>query len=105
MIEMLTLALLAGVALGIFFFAGLWWTVRKGLIAKSPAALFLLSFLLRMGIALSVFYWIAQIGEWQHIAIALVGFIIARMVLMRIAPSPQEHDQIEDENREKPHAP
>ena len=36
MIETLILVLLAGVALGIFFFGGLWWTVRRGLVAKNP---------------------------------------------------------------------
>ena len=90
MTEMLILALVAGVALGVFFFGGLWWTVRKGLVAKTPAVWFLLSFLLRMTVVLGGFYLIAQQGQWQHLAMALLGFIIARMVLTRIAPSPQE---------------
>jgi F1F0 ATPase subunit 2 len=100
MTKMLILALLSGAALGIFFFVGLWWTVRKGLVANTPAAWFLLSFLLRMTVTLSGFYWIAQTGEWQHLAIALLGFIAARIVLTRFAPSPQEKDQ----NQENTHA-
>jgi F1F0 ATPase subunit 2 len=90
MIEMLMFSLLAGVALGIFFFAGLWWTVRRGLVAKNPAAWFLISFILRMGVALGGFYWIAQLGEWQYLATALLGFIITRMVLTRVAPLKKE---------------
>ena len=90
MIEMLVLSLLAGVALGIFFFVGLWWTVRRGLVAKSPAAWFLISFILRMIVALFGFYWIAQLGEWQYLAIALLGFIMTRMVLTRVAPPQKE---------------
>jgi len=101
MTEMLILALLTGAALGIFFFVGLWWTVRKGLVSKTPATWFFLSFFLRMAVALSGFYWIAQIGQWQHLAIALLGFIIARLVWTRIATSPYDQELI----REKHHAP
>ena len=88
MIETLLLALLAGGALGVFFFGGLWLTVRKGMQAAVPAAWFLLSFLLRMAVALAGFYGIAKFGEWQHLALALLGFIVARMVLTRIIPEP-----------------
>lgn len=94
MTEMMVLALLAGVVLGVLFFGGLWWTVRKGLVAKTPAAWFLMSFLLRMSFVLSGFYWVAQYGSWQYLAIALLGFIIARMVLIRITPSPWESEHV-----------
>ena len=95
MIEMLVLALLAGMALGIFFFVGLWWTVRKGLVAKTPAAWFLLSFLLRMTVALGGFYWIAQMGDLQYLAIALLGFILTRMVLTRLSATCENQPQKE----------
>ena len=36
MMTTLTLALLAGMVLGVFFFAGLWWTVRKGISWIAP---------------------------------------------------------------------
>lgn len=88
--EFLILSLLAGIVLGVFFFGGLWWTIRKGMEAKTPAAWFLISFLLRMTVVLAGFYWISQSGEWQHLAGALVGFIVARMVLTRISPAPME---------------
>ena len=88
MIETLILALLAGGLLGVFFFGGLWLTVRKGMQAKVPAVWFLLSFLLRMAVALCGFYAIATFGEWQHLALALLGFIVARMMLTRLAPEP-----------------
>ena len=90
MTEMLILALVAGIALGVFFFGGLWWTVRKGLVAKTPAAWFLVSFLLRMVVTLTGFYVISQQGKWQYLAVALAGFVLTRMVLTRIAPLPQE---------------
>jgi F1F0 ATPase subunit 2 len=85
MIEMLLLALLFGVILGITFFFGLWWTVRKGLGAENPVAWFLISFLLRILMVIMGFYWTAQIGQWQHIVMALLGFVITRMILTRWA--------------------
>lgn len=87
MIEILTLSFAMGAALGGIFFIGLWWTVRKGLNAKNPAIWFLLSFLLRMGVALMGFYWIAQWGQWQHLALALLGFVLTRMLLTRLFSS------------------
>ncbi len=86
MIETLLLAFFAGAILGGFFFAGLWLTVYKGLKSKTPALWFVLSFLLRMAIALIGFYAITKIGEWQHLAIAMLGFVLARLVLIRFTP-------------------
>ena len=45
----LALSLITGVALGVVFFGGLWWTVRKGTAAKRPALWFAGSLLLRTG--------------------------------------------------------
>lgn len=98
MIEMLVLALLEGVGLALFFFVGLWWTVRKGLVAKNPATWFLLSFLLRMTVALGGFYLIAQTGEWQYLVTALLGFILTRMVLTRLSSTSKNHGQNEAEH-------
>ncbi len=36
-----------GVLLGTIFFGGLWWTIRRGVSSKQPAALFFFSLLLR----------------------------------------------------------
>jgi len=83
MIETLIFALLAGLALGMIFFFGLWWTVRKGLSADNPAAWFLGCFLLRLLMAVTGFYWIAQFGQWQHLLVALFGFIASRVALSR----------------------
>lgn len=79
--EMYIFAVLAGVALGVFFFLGLWFTVQKGLQAQNPALWFLASFVLRMSIVVISFYWLAQLGKWQYVVIALAGFIVTRMIL------------------------
>ena len=77
---MLTIALTAGLLLGAVFFGGLWWTIRKGLSSKHPAAWFLGSLLLRMSVTLAGFYWVGR-GHWERLIMCLVGFILARLTV------------------------
>ena len=79
----LTLVLLAGMLLGVIFFGGLWWTVQKGLASTQPALWFGASLLLRTGIALAGFYFVAG-ADWKRMLLCLLGFIIARFVIMRL---------------------
>ena len=83
--ETMTMAfdLLVGVWLGIFFFGGLWWTVEEGLTSKHPALWFLGSSLLRMAIAVGGFHLLAG-GDWRNVLITLAGFIIGRIVVIRL---------------------
>jgi F1F0 ATPase subunit 2 len=74
------LAGLVGGLLGAIFFGGLWWTVRKGLTSKQPAFWFLGSMLLRMGIVLAGFYFVANLGLGR-LVVCLLGFIIARLIV------------------------
>jgi len=87
----LALALVAGVLLGVVFFGGLWWTVRKGVAFKHPAAWFLGSLLLRTGIVLAGFYVVAN-GHWDRLLACLLGFIVARFVATRFTGPPAERD-------------
>ena len=84
----LVLALAAGVVLGAIFFGGLWWTVRKGVSSEHPAVWFLGSILLRTSMTLIGFYVI--VGEhWDRLIVCLLGFVMARMIAIRlIAPLP-----------------
>lgn len=79
----LLLASMAGGVLGVIYFGGLWWTVRKGLASERPALWFFGSMLLRMGIVLAGFYFIAH-GHWQRLLLSLLGFVIARLVVTRL---------------------
>jgi F1F0 ATPase subunit 2 len=79
----LVLALVAGVSLGAIFFGGLWWTVRKGMSSKQPAMLFFGSLLLRTGIVLAGFYFMARV-RWESLLVCLVGFIMARLIVIRL---------------------
>ena len=77
----LTWALLAGLSLGAMFFGGLWWTVRRGMSTKHPAFWLLGSVTLRMGATLTGFYLVGR-GDWTRLVACLVGFLLARIVLI-----------------------
>ena len=79
----LVLASVAGVALGTFFFGGLWWTVRRLVSTKRPALWFLGSLILRLSITLAGFYAIGQ-ADWRRLLACMLGFMAARFVLLRI---------------------
>ena len=76
-------ALAAGMVLGALFFGGLWWTVRRGLIAPNPALWFGLSALVRVAIAVSGLYYIARSG-WPSLLACLCGLLIARVAVLRL---------------------
>ena len=73
-------ALAVGGLLGVFFFAGLWWTVRRLESTKHVALLFLGSMLLRIAIVVLGFYFILG-DNWQHLLTGLLGFVMARMLV------------------------
>ncbi len=77
-----TLIFFAGILLGGFFFGGLLWTSRRGLLSKNPAFLFISSALIRFGVTLAGFYFLAA-PFWDRIIICLIGFIAARYLIIR----------------------
>lgn len=77
------IALLEGALLGVFFFAGLWWTVRKIESAQQVALLFLGSMFLRTSVVILGFYFILG-DNWQHLLAGLLGFVIARTIVIRV---------------------
>ena len=83
----LILSLLAGVLLGTIFFGGLWWTIRRGISSKQPAALFFFSLLLRTTITLTGFYVVAR-GDWRRVLTCLVGFFLARILVTWLTRTP-----------------
>ena len=98
----LILAGAAGVLLGALFFGGLWWTVRKGVSSPRPALWFLGSMLLRMGIVLPGFYFVGG-GKWQRLLACLLGFVIGRLLVMRLTRTPIQHPN--SLTKEASHAP
>lgn len=76
-------AFVAGIVLGAFYFGGLWWTVRKGVVSTRPALWFLGSTILRTGLVLVGFYFVGR-GHWERLLVCLLGFIICRVLIMRL---------------------
>lgn len=104
MTEMLLLVLvgLAGGVLGAIFFGGLWWTVRMGVSSRQPALLFFTSLLLRTIIVLTGFYFLTG-GHWHRLLACLLGFVIARIIVMRLTDS--SVGPLQSPTREADHAP
>jgi len=84
---LLTLSALGGIVLGVIFFGGLWYTVQRGTQAKNPAVWFGLSALLRTAIVLFGLYLIAD-GQLVRVVVALAGFILARISIIRLTKNP-----------------
>ena len=85
----LALALAMGVLLGAIFFGGLWWTVRKGFSSKQPALWFFGSQFLRTGVTLAGFYVMGR-SQWENLLACLVGFVMARLIVMRLTLVPEK---------------
>ena len=100
--EMISMVLIlsAGVLLGAVFFGGLWLSIEKGRKSKHPALWFSGSLLLRMSITLAGFYFVGHV-HWERMMICLLGFIIARFILVRLIGIPREENKnhIEQEAR------
>jgi len=79
-------ALATGVVLGTLFFGGLWWTVRRALVARLPAAWLITSFVARTALVLAGFIVVGG-NQWQRWLVVLAGFIAARVVVARWLPA------------------
>jgi F1F0 ATPase subunit 2 len=75
------LAFATGMALGGWFFGGLWVTVRRIPTASSPALLALGSFWLRLAVCALGFYAMMG-GQWERVLVCLFGFLGMRYVLV-----------------------
>ena len=82
-------AWLAGGVLGAIFFGGLWWTIRRGVSSQQPGLWFLGSLLARMSVALGGFYFVSG-GHWERLVTCLLGFLTARLAVMRLMRSKGE---------------
>lgn len=87
----LAAAAAAGGMLGAMFFGGLWFTVRKGVASPRPALWFFFSLLFRVSIALAGFYFVSG-NHWERLLACLLGFVAARLVVMRFTKSRGEDE-------------
>lgn len=75
----------SGLMLGGVFFGGLWWTVKSVLSEKFSPAWLLVSWLLRMAVALTGFYLFGR-EHWQLLLSCLLGFVMARALVKWLTP-------------------
>lgn len=87
------LAIGAGFLLGIFFFAGLWWTVKKATSSGHPALLFITSTIIRSCVILIGFYFVSG-RYWERFLGCIVGFIIARIIVIRFTKLSTERQRL-----------
>lgn len=88
-IVFIVLLLFCGLVLGLFFFVGLWWTIKKSMVSRHPALVLLSSLIIRICVVLIGFYYISQ-GNWKRILSCLAGFIIAKFIVTRLTKSEPE---------------
>lgn len=75
-------ALLSGVALGLFYFGGLRFTVRKAVLSKRPTTWIFGSYIIRLGILLIIFRLFAYLGL-SRVLLLLIGLIVGRVIITR----------------------
>jgi len=89
-----------GILLSGGYFIALWLTLRRLPHCRRPALLLISSLLARLGLLLIVFYLILKVAHWDHLLAALIGFIMARILLARRlgpnvnASSAQSHSEM-----------
>ncbi len=71
-----------GLGLGVINYTALWLTVQNIAFARHPALLNILSYTVRMGVILTVFYLVMG-GRWERLVICLVGFLLIRTISIR----------------------
>jgi len=79
---MLILSLASGILFGLFYFGGLWLTLKHMPDSKQPALLTIGSFLGRSTVCIFGFYLISGNGL-EALAFSLAGFVASKFALIR----------------------
>jgi F1F0 ATPase subunit 2 len=89
----ISIAFVAGLLLGLFYFGTLWLTVQRLSKVKRPALLTLGGFFVRTGLTLMGFF-IVMAGHWERAAACMVGFLVMRKFMAnRYGPMKQATPQ------------
>lgn len=72
-------SVLAGIGIGVFFYAGLWFTIQRLITTRHPVLLTVASFGGRTIVTLGAFLFIAESG-WKNALGALAGFGVGRVL-------------------------
>lgn len=79
-------SVMAGIALGLFFYGGLWFTVRRLATTPHPVLLTLGSFWIRLVVVLAAFVFLTRAGL-PYVALAMASFILGRLAVSRFIPA------------------
>ncbi len=82
-IFILILNLASGIGLGIFYFGGLWLTLKQLPYSQQPVLLTLGSFFGRTAGCLFVFYLVVRVSHLEGLVLSLAGFILMKFMLIR----------------------
>jgi len=74
---------IGGILLGIIFFGGLYWSVNQLTKVQYPAALMIVSALVRMGIILFGVYLLAD-NNIKNVLAILIGIILVKVIMIFI---------------------
>lgn len=87
----LALSALAGAALGVLYFGGLWLTIQRMTRSQNPGFLLLVSFLLRSVLVIGGFYLISG-GRLERLAAGMLAFFVTRFFFTKYL-SPERNDE------------
>ncbi|AVR44436.1 ATP synthase subunit I [Christiangramia fulva] len=79
----LIIVFLVGFALGVFFFGGLWYSVKKAVVSTKPLLWTFGSFFIRMSLTVLTFYF-AGGEDWRRFLAVLIGFMAGRFTVIHI---------------------
>ena len=79
----LALTGIAGGVLGLLFFGGLWWTLRRAFNSSRPALWIGGSLLLRM-VCTATGFVLVSAGDWRRALACLLGFYLARWMVVHL---------------------
>jgi F1F0 ATPase subunit 2 len=74
-------AFAAGLVVGLFFFGGLWWTVKRVPGSSRPLLLIFGSLIVRVGVSLTALYFICD-ADWRRYMAALLAIFIVRLIIV-----------------------
>jgi F1F0 ATPase subunit 2 len=78
-----------GIILGIVFFGGLYFTVRKLTEINNPSVLFVFSFIVRMAVLLWGLFYVSK-GGYKGVLFTLLGILVIRYIMIFIINNPRQ---------------